>query len=90
MRGLAVFPHGHGLNQEIRQFVDVGLRAGFIPLNDRDVYWFLNRYSPPKGWHLQFYNAENDRKKGGGGGGTWVWIIFPSPNVIELSHRMRQ
>lgn len=66
VRGLAVFPHGHGLNQDIRQFVGLGFRAGFIPLNDRDVYWFLNRYSPPKGWHLQFYNAENDRKKGGG------------------------
>ncbi|KAL9459379.1 hypothetical protein AB3S75_002723 [Citrus x aurantiifolia] len=49
VRGLAVFPHGHGLNQDIRQFVGVGLRAGFIPLNDRDVYWFLNCYSPPKG-----------------------------------------
>ncbi|XP_031264207.1 monooxygenase 2-like isoform X1 [Pistacia vera] len=47
--GLSVFPDGHGLKQEVRQFVDVGLRAGFIPINDKEVYWFLNCISSPKG-----------------------------------------
>ncbi|XAR62321.1 hypothetical protein NMG60_11017044 [Bertholletia excelsa] len=41
VRGLAVFPKGHGLRHEVRQFVDGGKRAGFAPLNDREVYWFL-------------------------------------------------
>ncbi|XP_050204692.1 monooxygenase 2-like [Mercurialis annua] len=42
VRGLSFFPQGHGFNQqEVRQFVDVGKRAGFIPLNDKEIYWFL-------------------------------------------------
>ncbi|KAJ4715437.1 FAD-dependent urate hydroxylase [Melia azedarach] len=49
VRGMAVFPEGHGLNQEVRQFVDAGIRAGFIPLNDKEIYWFLNYKCLPKG-----------------------------------------
>ncbi|XP_015581416.2 monooxygenase 2 [Ricinus communis] len=41
VRGLSVFPQGHGLEQAIKQFVDVGKRAGFVPLNDKEIYWFL-------------------------------------------------
>ncbi|KAK3194657.1 hypothetical protein Dsin_025967 [Dipteronia sinensis] len=49
IRGLAVFPQGHGLNHEVRQFVDVGMRAGFVPLSDKDIYWFFVNQSPPNG-----------------------------------------
>ncbi|KAJ4715443.1 FAD-dependent urate hydroxylase [Melia azedarach] len=48
VRGLAMFPEGHGLNKEARQFVDAGLRAGFAPLNDKEIYWFLSCTSPLK------------------------------------------
>ncbi|KAG2716386.1 hypothetical protein I3760_03G123800 [Carya illinoinensis] len=41
VRGLAVFPDGHGLNLEFRQFVTIGKRAGFAPVNDNEIYWFL-------------------------------------------------
>ncbi|CAK7337559.1 unnamed protein product [Dovyalis caffra] len=41
VRGLAVFPQGHGFKQEVHQFADEGKRAGFAPLNDRELYWFL-------------------------------------------------
>ncbi|KAB1210326.1 FAD-dependent urate hydroxylase [Morella rubra] len=41
VRGLAVFPEGHGWNLEGRQFVTAGKRAGFVPLNDKELYWFL-------------------------------------------------
>ncbi|XP_041005925.1 monooxygenase 2-like isoform X2 [Juglans microcarpa x Juglans regia] len=41
VRGMAVFPDGHGLNPEFQQFVTVGKRAGFAPLNDKEIYWFL-------------------------------------------------
>ncbi|KAG6738267.1 hypothetical protein POTOM_057876 [Populus tomentosa] len=47
VRGLAVFSQGHGFKQEVHQFVDAGKRAGFVPLNDRELYWFLT------------YNGEN-------------------------------
>lgn len=41
VRGLAVFPQGHGFKQEVTQFADVGKRAGFVPLTHKDLYWFL-------------------------------------------------
>lgn len=41
VRGLSVFPDGHGLKKEIRQFLSEGLRAGMVPISDTDVYWFL-------------------------------------------------
>ncbi|KAK3431610.1 hypothetical protein EUGRSUZ_E03418 [Eucalyptus grandis] len=39
------FDHGHAL----QQFVDVGKRAGFIALNDKELYWFFVATCPPKG-----------------------------------------
>ncbi|GAV63452.1 FAD_binding_3 domain-containing protein [Cephalotus follicularis] len=49
VRGLAVFPQGHGHRlQEVQQFVDLGKRAGIVPLNDKEAYWFLSCLSPPK------------------------------------------
>ncbi|KAJ4974298.1 hypothetical protein NE237_007472 [Protea cynaroides] len=46
VRGLSVFPQGHGFSQSLHQFVKPGLRGGFVPINDKDLYWFL------------FYNSE--------------------------------
>ncbi|KAI3953549.1 hypothetical protein MKW92_005063 [Papaver armeniacum] len=39
VRGVAVFPEGHGITHEMLQFVDKGWRFGFAPLTDTDVYW---------------------------------------------------
>ncbi|XP_024183877.2 monooxygenase 2 [Rosa chinensis] len=52
VRGLAVFPQGHGLGQNFRQYVGTGIRAGFIPVSDKDVYWFFSCISPAKGESL--------------------------------------
>lgn len=41
VRGLALYPQGHGFKQEVQQFVCPGKRGGFAPLNDKEVYWFL-------------------------------------------------
>ena len=41
VHGLAIYPEGHGLNHEAQQSVTIGKRAGFIPLNDKELYWFL-------------------------------------------------
>lgn len=50
VRGLAVFPQGHGLvKQDVYQFVGAGLRAGFAPLTDKDIYWALDCASPANG-----------------------------------------
>ncbi|EXB36913.1 Zeaxanthin epoxidase [Morus notabilis] len=50
VRGLAAFPQGHGLvKQDVYQFVGAGLRAGFAPLTDKDIYWALDCASPANG-----------------------------------------
>ncbi|PKI41277.1 hypothetical protein CRG98_038339 [Punica granatum] len=55
VRGLSVYPEGHGLVPAPQQFVDVSKRAGFSPLNDKDVYWFFICKSPS-----EEENIEND------------------------------
>ncbi|KAF8012004.1 hypothetical protein BT93_I0202 [Corymbia citriodora subsp. variegata] len=52
IRGVAVYPQGHGLNHEVQQFVDISKRAGFLRLNDKEVYWFLSCKAPPKGANM--------------------------------------
>ncbi|KAH7671245.1 Kynurenine 3-monooxygenase and related flavoprotein monooxygenases protein [Dioscorea alata] len=42
VRGLAVFPAAHGFKHEVHQFVGNGVRAGLVPMNDTEVYWFLS------------------------------------------------
>ncbi|KAM7517848.1 hypothetical protein LguiB_016810 [Lonicera macranthoides] len=50
VRGLAVFPQGHGFKQEFQQFLGGGIRAGFVPLTDKELYWFLiSNQFPPQG-----------------------------------------
>ncbi|OVA03325.1 Monooxygenase [Macleaya cordata] len=41
VRGLGVFPEGHGLKHEVQQFVDKGRRFGISPLTDKEVFWFM-------------------------------------------------
>ncbi|KAK2996636.1 hypothetical protein RJ639_025048, partial [Escallonia herrerae] len=53
VRGLAVYPQGHGLNQEVQQFVDVGKRAGFVPLSDKELYWYLTHTSKPQAGEME-------------------------------------
>ena len=61
VRGLAVFPQGHGFKHEVRQFVGAGKRAAFVPLTDKDIYWGLTCASPAKGstyvLHFPFYHV---------------------------------
>ena len=52
---LAVFPEGHGVREHVLQFLDVGKRAGIIPLNDKEIYWFLT-FNTPKGWFCYRHN----------------------------------
>ncbi|KAL3740240.1 hypothetical protein ACJRO7_021511 [Eucalyptus globulus] len=51
VRGMSVFPKGHGFDHghALQQFVDVGKRAGFIALNDKELYWYFVATCPPKG-----------------------------------------
>ncbi|CBI37629.3 hypothetical protein VitviT2T_005833 [Vitis vinifera] len=49
VRGLAVFQEGHGLGDEVQQFLDVNIRAGMVPLNDKEIYWFLTFKSTLQG-----------------------------------------
>uniref|UniRef100_J3LK45 FAD-binding domain-containing protein n=1 Tax=Oryza brachyantha TaxID=4533 RepID=J3LK45_ORYBR len=40
-RGLAHYPDGHGFEPEFKMFFGHGFRAGVIPCNETDVYWFF-------------------------------------------------
>ncbi|KAG0499725.1 hypothetical protein HPP92_004416 [Vanilla planifolia] len=48
VRGLAVFPEGHGLKLQGHQFLSPGVRTGFVPVNKNDVYWFTAQRTTPK------------------------------------------
>ncbi|XP_039133696.1 monooxygenase 2-like [Dioscorea cayenensis subsp. rotundata] len=48
VRGLAVFPAGHGFKHEVQQFVGNGIRAGFVPINDTEIYWFITSCFTPR------------------------------------------
>ncbi|XBH72566.1 hypothetical protein VPH35_099822 [Triticum aestivum] len=46
VRGLAVYPDGHGMKRELRQFLSAGLRASKVPISETEVYWFLVNNTP--------------------------------------------
>ncbi|XWS62623.1 hypothetical protein CRYUN_Cryun06bG0027100 [Craigia yunnanensis] len=41
IRGYTNFKGGHGFQPKFRQFVGNGVRSGFRPCDDENVYWFL-------------------------------------------------
>ncbi|CAL9102146.1 unnamed protein product, partial [Musa acuminata var. zebrina] len=46
IRGLAVFPEGHELiNNEALQYLGDGKRAGLVPLNSKELYFFITHTS---------------------------------------------
>ncbi|TVU48342.1 hypothetical protein EJB05_07976, partial [Eragrostis curvula] len=40
-RGLAHYPDGHGFEPRFLQFIGHGFRAGMLPCNENDIYWFF-------------------------------------------------
>ncbi|KAH9305048.1 hypothetical protein KI387_009452, partial [Taxus chinensis] len=44
-RGLSIYPQGHKFEPRLYINLKNGVRAGYIPINDTDVFWFLNRKS---------------------------------------------
>lgn len=57
IRGAAELPEGHGLKPKLFQYFGDGFRSGFVPCDDKTVYWFLT-YSPPsygKPFHFSNY-----------------------------------
>ncbi|KAM2000386.1 hypothetical protein COP2_007685 [Malus domestica] len=45
VRGLAVFPEGHRLDYNVQQYAGLNRRAGFVPINDKEIYWFFGTSS---------------------------------------------
>ncbi|CAA6658892.1 unnamed protein product [Spirodela intermedia] len=48
VRGLSVYPDGHGFSSGSQQFLGKNERTGFFPMNDKEIYWFITRRSNPK------------------------------------------
>lgn len=49
VRGLSVYQDGHGFGSEIHQFLGKNERGAFVPMNDKEIYWFITRRSNPSG-----------------------------------------
>lgn len=49
VRGLAVFPEPHGINNSVHQFVGASKRVLWVTLNDKEVYWGLTYQTPLNG-----------------------------------------
>lgn len=41
LRGLSVFPQGHGFDHHVFRFTHVGLNGGYVPISKTELYWFL-------------------------------------------------
>ncbi|XP_077246271.1 monooxygenase 2-like isoform X2 [Tasmannia lanceolata] len=44
-RGITEFPDGHGFQPEFLQYFGDGYRSGFLPCDEKTIYWFVT-YSP--------------------------------------------
>ncbi|GLJ34430.1 hypothetical protein SUGI_0692310 [Cryptomeria japonica] len=58
IRGMTTYEESHQLEKFHSQVWDRGLRAGFIPCTEKQVYWFLTRRSQP-----QDVNISGDAEK---------------------------
>lgn len=45
IRGLSEFPGGHGFKSEFCQYNGNGYRCGFLPCDEKFVYWFFTYFS---------------------------------------------
>lgn len=59
VRGLAVYPEGHGMKNGATQFLSNGKRACIIPLNDKDIYWVITFPTTPMGKSPSFLTQNN-------------------------------
>uniref|UniRef100_A0A0C9RJN4 TSA: Wollemia nobilis Ref_Wollemi_Transcript_14414_1728 transcribed RNA sequence n=1 Tax=Wollemia nobilis TaxID=56998 RepID=A0A0C9RJN4_9CONI len=48
LRGMVTYPQGHDLDKLMAQVWGKGVKAGFIPCTDKQVYWFIATRLHPK------------------------------------------
>ncbi|KAG9444267.1 hypothetical protein H6P81_015607 [Aristolochia fimbriata] len=41
VRGLSVYPQGHGYANEVQQYLAEAARAGVVPVSSTELYWFI-------------------------------------------------
>lgn len=49
VRGLTTFENGHRLKNEFIVLAKDGLQLGRMPIDDKQVYWFMTRKWTPRG-----------------------------------------
>ncbi|XP_058090832.1 monooxygenase 2-like isoform X2 [Magnolia sinica] len=47
-RGFTEFPEGHGFKPELLMYIGNGFRFGFMPCDERTIYWFFTYNSSPQ------------------------------------------
>ncbi|KAK8951027.1 hypothetical protein KSP39_PZI004593 [Platanthera zijinensis] len=62
VRGLAVYPEGHGLRPGSQQFLINGVRAVFTPITEKDVFWFIAHPTTPKVKEMERRDPEHIRQ----------------------------
>lgn len=49
MRGVKYFSSSHGFELKVLHLFGKGIRAGFIPYDDKNVHWFFACFSSSQG-----------------------------------------
>lgn len=49
IRGLAEFDNGHEFANELQEFILKDRRGAYVPVNNKEVYWYITHDSNPKG-----------------------------------------
>ncbi|KAG9442802.1 hypothetical protein H6P81_018656 [Aristolochia fimbriata] len=53
VRGVAEVPEGHNLKPEFLMYVGAGFRSGFVPCDEKTVYWFFTYCPSPQNEMLE-------------------------------------
>ncbi|KAJ3703636.1 hypothetical protein LUZ61_007341 [Rhynchospora tenuis] len=48
VRGLAAFDKGHDYSNELQEYVFKDRRGAYVPVNDRELYWYIAHDTDPK------------------------------------------
>lgn len=59
VRGCVEFEEGHGYEPVFFQFIGNGFRVGFIPCDDKTIYWFMTYITESQGTPLSHHNSKS-------------------------------
>eukprot|EP01018_Ginkgo_biloba_P006581 Gb_22081 [translate_table: standard] len=76
--GLANIPEGHQFEPKVLQIWGNGMRAGFAPCNEKEVFWFVTRKSLPEDAEIS-HDPERMRQEA-----LDELVDFPQKTILDL------